>query len=447
MNKKILCNTNSNIITPFSCSYNELRKNWNRAVCQCPSYIVYCKNKYDVKYTIIWAKENKIPIRIRNRGHNYNGYSNGNCVLIIDVSEMNEVIVDEINKKVYVEGGVNNGHVYEVVSSKGYPFPGGTCPTVGVSGYALGGGWGLSCRNFGLGCDNLEEVELVNYNGEFLKANKYKNQDLFWALRGAGGGNFGVVVSMTFKLLEHVENVTIIQMDSVKTSKYNQELFLKTWQNWMHNQDKRISLISRIYNSTSDNLSITVKGIFYGNPDEARILLEPFLQISNMEYSLMYVSFLEAVTIIGSTYKPYEKFQSASFFVYRDFDDLEISNIVSLIQKRAVGSVFAGISLYSLGGRVSEVSVDETSFFHRGANYIMWIQSEWEDDRFECINCNWIEERFLYLHSITKGAYVNFPYNNLKDYISEYYGYHKKWLELVKFKYDPNNIFSFPQGI
>lgn len=99
-----------------------------------------------------------------------------------------------------VGGGIKNKKLSAELTSRGYPFPGATCPTVGVSGFVTGVGWGLSCRKFGLGCDSLLEIEMINYKGKLIKANNLKNTDLFWAIKGSGGGNYGVIVSMTFSL-------------------------------------------------------------------------------------------------------------------------------------------------------------------------------------------------------------------------------------------------------
>lgn len=188
------------IVTPLDPIYSEARQGFNTAIQQFPLIIVYCATKTDVSNAVIWSRRHCVPIRIRSGGHNYEGYSNGDCTLVIDISQMNDMRIDEGLNELIVQGGVTNKLVYEFVASKGYPFPGGTCPTVGVSGYALGGGWGLSCRNFGLGCDSLKEIELINYEGITIKANRESHCDLFWACRGAGGGNFGVIVSMTFNL-------------------------------------------------------------------------------------------------------------------------------------------------------------------------------------------------------------------------------------------------------
>lgn len=134
------CGLTGRIVIPADPFYNEARQDYNRAIQQYPLIIDYCRDKRDVANAVIWSRKYHVPLRIRNGGHNYEGYSNGNCTLVIDVSGMTRMDLDECKNLLYVQGGVTNRLVYEFVSSKGYPFPGGTCPTVGVGGYALGGG-------------------------------------------------------------------------------------------------------------------------------------------------------------------------------------------------------------------------------------------------------------------------------------------------------------------
>ena len=435
------------VIIPTDPVYRKARQGYNRAIQQYPLIINYCRNKQDVTNAVTWSRKFHVPLRIRNGGHNYEGYSNGDCTLVIDVSEMNHIDLDESGNLLTVQGGVPTRQVYEFVSSKGYPFPGGTCPTVGVSGYATGGGWGLSCRYLGLGCDSLEEIELVNYEGHIVKANRNRNVDLFWACRGAGGGNFGVIVSMKFRLPPKVDRVAIIEIDYLQVTPEEQKAFLQTWQGWLSGADSRMTLISRIYNSVNDGLAMLVRGIFYGRPEEAELILKPFLELSGAEYSIENTTFLEAVTIIGSSYPPFEKFQSASRFVLKDFSECEISELVGMIQERPRGSVFAGLSMYALGGRVREVKSDQTAFFYRNAHFIIWLENVWEENRATEANRKWVGRRFPTLGSITTGSYVNFPYNRLPHYLEEYYGSHVGSLKRIKEKYDPLNVFTFQQGI
>lgn len=435
------------IVTPKDPLYSVARQDYNRAVQQFPLIIDYCRDERDVANAVVWSRKNRVPLRVRNGGHNYEGYSNGDGVLVIDVSGLDRIKIDEEKNLLTVGGGVTNRRVYDFVSSRGYPFPGGTCPTVGVCGYSTGGGWGLSCRYLGLGCDSLAGIGLVNYEGKLIKASRSLNADLFWACRGAGGGNFGVIVSLEFILPRKVDKVTLIEIDYLGVGSQEQEDFLRVWQDWLRGADKRVTLISRIYNSAADGLSMLVRGIFYGGPDEAERLLAPFLALAGADYSFSYVTFLEAVTVIGSVYPPFERFQSASRFVTQDFTSAEIPRLVGLIRERAPGSVFAGLSMYALGGRVSEVGRDETAFFYRGAHFIIWLETVWEDARFAAQNRAWVGRRFPILAAVTTGSYVNFPYRGLRYYLSEYYGAHVPALEKIKRKYDPLDVFTFPQGL
>ncbi len=435
------------IVLPNNPLYNELRQGYNRAIQQYPVVIDYCQNEADVSNAVLWAREHDVPIRIRSGGHNYEGYSNGNCTLVIDISEMNTMEIDECEGVLRVQAGVTNGQVYGFVSSRGYPFPGGTCPTVGVSGYASGGGWGLSCRMFGLGCDSLLEIRMVNFEGKVLTANRMRNADLFWALRGAGGGNFGVITGMTFRLPPRLNRVTLIEIDYLHVSSREQVRFLQTWQNWLASADNRMTLIARIYNSESDGLAMLARGIFYGEPEEAREILRCFLALENAEPNFEYVSFLEAVTIIGSFYPPFEKFQSVSRFVLRELSVKECETLAEIVSRPPQGSVFAGVSLYALGGRVADIGVNETAFFYRQAGYILWLETVWENNRFAQENMDWINMWFPCFASMTEGSYVNFPYDELPCYLEEYYGEHAGVLRKIKEKYDPLNVFTYPQGI
>ncbi len=435
------------IVTPFNPIYNEARNGFNRAISRYPLIIVYCQSKRDVSNAILWARRNNVAIRIRNGKHNYEGYSNGDSTLIIDVSEMNGIIFDSSSKLLYLEGGVTNQQVYDFISSRQYPFPGGTCPTVGVSGYVLGGGWGLSCRLLGLGCDSLIEIELIDFEGTTIVANRNQFSDLFWACRGAGGGNFGVIVSMTFTLPPQIDQVTLIEIDYLNVRSSEQTEFLNLWQNWLESADPRITLISRIYYTVEDGLSILVRGIFYGELEEAKEIMGEFISLAAAQYNIEAMSFLEAVTIIGSVYPAYEKFKSVSRFVLRSLTVNEIEQLTSILRELPDGSVFAGLSMYALGGRVSEVPRDATAFYYRNARYIIWLETIWEEDQFAEDNNLWIAENFQTIQSLTTGSYVNFPYSELPDYQREYFGDHVKELIRIKLKYDPQNIFSFPQGI
>ena len=443
-----ICNFNhltGRIITPESPCYNEFRQVYNQAVDKYPLVIVFCQNETDVKNVICWSRSHGVSLRIRNGGHNYEGYSTGDDVLILDLSEMNHIDIDEVSHRVTVQAGVTNGQMYELMYSRGYPFPGGTCPTVGIGGYALGGGWGLSSRYLGLGCDNLIELSMVNSEGMTITASQFENPELFWALRGGGTGNFGVVTSMVFDLPKKVDKVTYIDIRYEDTDQEKQSIFIQLWQEWLADADPRITLVSRVFHSRQSGPGIIARGIFYGTPESVLGIIAPLLRLGGVKYNLRYLTFLETTRLIGEFYPPSEAFQSVSRFAMRDLQPCECWNLAGMIQELPSGSTYTGLSFYALGGAVSRISPDATAFYYRNARYILWLNTI-----FECClqnNASFIADRFCYLQSITQGSYVNFPYQCLPCCLEEYYGNHVCRLKEIKRCYDPCNVFSFPQGL
>lgn len=434
------------IIFPTNASYKEARQEWNRAIQKFPLLIVYCLQKRDVKNAILWARKNDMRVRIRSGGHHYEGYSIGNGVLVIDVSKLNKVELSGDKGFLKVEGGAQNKNVVDVVGPENIPFPAGTCPTVGVSGYTLGGGWGYSSRYLGLGCDSLVEVEMVNYKGEVVIANKSENSDLFWAFKGAGGGNFGVVVSLTFQLPKPVAKLTLVEFFFSKSSYAQMEEYMEIWQRWLRRLDSRMTLSCSLYEG-EDGLQIYTRGYFYGVTEEAEKLVEPFRVLKGGEFSFREVTYQAAAEEIFAQYPPSEKFKSTGRFVDRLYSKEEIRKIVYLLKNPPKGSIFASLSLYALGGEIEQVRKRDTAFYYRDASYILGLQSVWEEDQYAQENKDWVVNRFPVLASYTMGSFVNFPFSELPNYEEAYYGQNAMRLNQINKKYDPENFFTFPQGL
>lgn len=427
--------------------YDEARQEWNRSIDKYPLAIVYCNNKEDVSNAIKWTIKNKVGFRIRGGGHNYEGYSVGDLIIVIDISRLNKIHIDKERNIVKIQGGVKNSELYEAVSILGYPFPGGSCPTVGVSGYTLGGGWGYSCRYLGLGADSLKSIELIDFRGRLITANNYRNSELFWACKGAGGGNFGVVVSLTYNLPKKVREVTLINVYFPNCTKEKLCEIFKAVQGKLPVLDRKLTILARIYNSKEEGIASYTTGLYYGNKKEA---IEEIKFLTNIEGAQLEVdsgSFIEIIRKIMSNYPPYEKFKSTGRFVCRKYTDEEIQGFIELIMSRPKDSIYSALGMYALGGAVSDLNSDASAFYYRKANYIIGIQSVWLNNEYRAENVRWVEERFKYIYKLTTGSFINFPYSELKDYEKEYYGNNKCRLRSVKKYYDPCNIFRYPQSI
>ena len=436
------------VITKDDFKYEESRKSWNRAIEKYPLVIVYCYNKEDICNAMTWAKKNSLPIRIRSGCHNYEGYSTGNDIVVIDISRMNKIYIDEEKSIVKIQGGVRNRELYEAVCEKGYVFPGGGCPTVGVTGFALGGGWGYSSRLLGLGCDIAIEFEIIDYDGNVIIANENCNEDLFWACRGSGGGNFGVVSATTFRLEKKIEMATLITIDYKNIEVDLAVNIFEMFQNEFENLDRRINFKMAIYNSEEKGCGIKLTGLFYGNEEEANKILKPFKDIySKVDLNLKYTTVLDANTIIQDSHPDYEKYKSGGRFVYKTYNREEIEEIIKCTSYRPEGSIYVAISLYGLGGAVLDTEKTNTAFYYRDAKFIMGLQSVWEDTKYSEVNREWTKDVFNYIKDLTTGSFINFPFAELDDYEKEYYGENINRLREVKKKYDPYDTFNFPQGI
>lgn len=427
------------VVTPCDDTYGISRLEYNLSINKFPLAINYCYKQEDVCVAIKWCRRNNVNIRIRTGGHNYEGYSTGNGVLIIDTSKMNKIEVNTESDTVKIQAGTKLASIYSTLAKYGMGFPGGTCPTVGISGVVLGGGIGLSTRLFGLAADNLVELELVNWKGELLTANEHENPELFWACRGAGGGNFGVAISYTFKTYK-VDKITLIEL---RWNAESRESFLNTWQHWLSTADKRISCFAGF----SDN-GIFLNSFFYGTPQEARKILEDFLSLDGLlpESRIEYVPFIDAVKAIFAQYGPPNKFQATGRFVYKKLTAETIQKLVELVNNSPIKNT-GEIRLYSLGGKVKDLDNTDTAFFYRKAHYIMAITIEWNNKEEEAACKKWLAEGLRYIESFTEGSYINFPYLYLENYLYQYYGFNVKRLRKVKRIYDPYNIFKFQQSI
>lgn len=172
---------------------------FNCAVDKHPAYVVRCRDTKDVVDAIAWSRESRLELAVRGGGHSVSGASLCDGGIVLDVRAINAVDVDPGRLTVTVGGGATTGRVDTALQVHGLATTLGRVSTTGVAGFTLGGGSGWAERKFGFSTDNLLAATLVTADGEIVTTDEESEPDLFWALRG-GGGNFGVVTSMTFRV-------------------------------------------------------------------------------------------------------------------------------------------------------------------------------------------------------------------------------------------------------
>lgn len=417
-----------------------------------PDAIVYCKSTRDVQNAVKWALCKKVPIRIRSGGHNHEGFSTGTGI-IIDVSEMKEVKIDHITNKATIQPGITGGELYSLLYKEGLTQVGGTCGDVGISGLVLTGGIGPLIRKHGLTCDTLISFEMVNAKGEIIsltKDNEYK--DLFWACRGGGGGNFGVVTSLVLQLYP-AKKVTWFNIGWEWDQPF--EEVIETWQQLFADGDKKwfshIDIWAKEFPSEKLNQRpLKVLGVYYGTPEEAKKDLEPFLKIGQpKEQTIELVDWVHAIkefenaTAVFLTDKP--EYKSTGAYAMAPLPKEAIKIILDNL--KSSHSPLLNVLMFSMGGASANIPSTESAYFYRKATFFLDYSVQWLNPNEYTKHIAELDALRTKLLPYTTGDYVGNPDRSLKDYLNVYYGDNVEKLRCVKRKYDPNNLFQFEQGV
>ncbi|MFI8518310.1 FAD-binding oxidoreductase [Streptomyces sp. NPDC085481] len=187
------------VFTPGDPGYDEARVVFNGMIDRRPAVIAQCETPEDVSNAVLFGRETGLPIAVRGGGHSVAGSALNDGGLVVDLRRMHAVVADPENMTVRVAGGATMSHLDHACQPFHVAVTGGRASTTGVGGFTLGGGSGWLERRFGLACDSLLAAELITAEGKHVHTDAEENPELFWALHG-GGGNFGVVTSMTLRV-------------------------------------------------------------------------------------------------------------------------------------------------------------------------------------------------------------------------------------------------------
>ena len=179
--------------------YDEARAVYNAMIDRRPEVVVRAANAGDVIAAVDLARDRGLDLAVRGGGHSVPGFGTCDDGVVVDLGGMRGVRVDPLARTARAEGGATWGDFNAATHAFGLATTGGIISTTGVGGLTLGGGIGYLARGLGLSLDTLISADVVTADGRFLSASEREHEDLFWALRG-GGGNFGVVTALEFRL-------------------------------------------------------------------------------------------------------------------------------------------------------------------------------------------------------------------------------------------------------
>lgn len=432
-----------------------------------PAAVAYVAHPDDIRTTLAYARAHHLKVAIRNGGHSYGGWSSGNNRLIIDVSKLNRIRAT--GNSAVVGAGSKLIDVYRALAAKGTTIPAGSCPTVGVSGLTLGGGQGVTSRAYGLTCDSLTQATIVTADGKQLVANATTNKDLFWALRGAGNGNFGVVTELHFKTHPRPQGVT-----AYMTWPWSKAAALiKSFQEWGPSQPDEIWSSLHLACRAGGAPTISVAAFSLGTYRELQNAVDSLADRPGgpgpaSSVSLKRHSYEEAMEIYagcssfgtdaqchlpGSTpgRSPQGALGRETYTAKSDFFDRSISaaGIQTLLkQMQSVRGGAGSIALTALGGAVNRVSPTATAFVHRRSRMLAQYIASWGAGASGSTAQAWLTSAHNAMRPHASGAaYQNYPDPALRDWRKAYYGDAASRLTRLKKQYDPEGFFTYPQAL
>jgi FAD/FMN-containing dehydrogenase len=432
--------------------YEEARIGRNTDTCSFPAVIVFARRSTDVVRAVNWAREHGVPLRVRCGRHSYEGFSAVDDGIVIDVHDLRHIHYNPQNRRVTVGSGMSLAKLYEGLWKHKVTVPGGSCPTVGVAGHTLGGGYGLLARHFGLACDSLREVELVTAAGKIIRATEHDHTDLLWASRGGGGGNFGIATSFVFDT-HPIDNVSIFSLDW----KFSDlDAVLDAWQNWAPTVDHRLSSILVLKSQANGSLSAI--GQFVGPLDEMKTLLAPLINAGYPQTSMETLTFMDAMlSFSGQTpgrdrWKLHWSGENSHFKNSSDYADKLLTVEGRAILKHALETAPGPaclIQFEAYGGAIDNLATDTTAFVHRaGTLFNMQYQAYWGKSQDRAPFAQWVEDTRRSMQPHVSGrAYSNYCDSLIDDWPRAYYGQNLARLESIKKRYDHHGLFNFPQSI
>ncbi|KAK4421021.1 Berberine bridge enzyme-like 13 [Sesamum alatum] len=437
-----------------------------------------------VQAAVICAKELGIQLRLRSGGHDYEGLSYISDMeepfIILDLSKLRAVSVDMQDSSAWVQAGATVGELYYRISqkSKTHGFPAGLCTSLGIGGHITGGAYGTMMRKYGLGADNVIDARIVDASGRILDRESM-GEDLFWAIRGGGGGSFGIILAWKVRLVPVPATVTVFTVP--KTLEEGATKILYKWQQVADklDEDLFIRVIIQVVNGAQKGektVQTSYNALFLGRIDRLLDVMQmsfPELGLTRKDCTEM--SWIESVLYIAgyppktppevllqgkSLFKNY--FKAKSDFVRKPIPEDGLEGL----WKRLMEEDSPLMIFNPYGGMMSKISESETPFPHRkGVIFKIQYLTLWNDDKpeSEAKHMDWIRRLYNYMAAyasmLPREAYVNYRdldlgmNKNGSSFIqaslwgTKYFKDNFMRLVKVKTKADPDNFFRHEQSI
>jgi len=439
------------VVVPGSPGYDQARK---PAIARFhdtrPQAVVFCATAGDVAEALAVARRSGLRVVPRSGGHCFAGRSSSPGI-VIDVTPMRSVSVTggaTTGGVATIGAGARLGEVYDALAGQGLTIPAGCGPDVGIAGLTLGGGLGILGRTHGLTCDSLLAARIVLADGQTAACDDAHASDLFWALRGAGHGTFGVVTSLDFRTVPEPAT-TAFHL----TWPYDQaERVIRAWQDWAPAAPGGLAASLLITAAGTRPPVVNVFGAMLG--DEAatmRLLGELAVhdpataRTKPMPYrdTKRYLAGLgDQIAAAGP--EEGHSFVKSEFF-RRPLPDGAVAALVAGLGRDLPPGQARELDFSPWGGAYNRVAADATAFPHRDALFLLKQSVTVRPDGDQAAARDWLGRSWAAVHPWgSGGAYPNFPDPDLPDPGRAYYLGNYDRLRQVKARCDPSGFFGFP---
>ncbi|MET9519998.1 FAD-dependent oxidoreductase [Streptomyces sp. NPDC002994] len=434
-----------------------------------PQAIAYCKTPADVSNAILFAQSEGLHVAVRSGGHNYAGASTTQG-LVIDVSEMNAIKFG--TNTVTIGPGSLNIDVLNTLAAKGLSLSSGGCPTVAAGGFLQGGGLSFMTRSLGVGCDSVRSAQVVLANGNTVTASATKNSDLYWAIRGGGGGNFGVVTS--YELTPHVIGPLLVSYLFFPYERSVEVLDAST--RWLVNAPRSISggayitlpdaapgavpttVVTLVSRGTSAELAaetarlLAMTGQPVGRQDMTTSYRDLMLNIFGCGSLSQDACRRSEKTTTGQLTRPafgVERMRMVS----QPLPQSGWADVMAAFDAHQAAGQRRTLEVHWFGGVANDVAASATAYPHRDTLFCVSYRSTTADaanatPEGKAVAQQWVDGGFAAVNPHSNGGtYVNYMDPALQDWKQSYYGANYSRLVTVKNKYDPKRFFNSPHSV
>jgi FAD/FMN-containing dehydrogenase len=432
-------------------AYDEHRKIWNGSFDRYPALIARCAGVADVIAAVRFGRRAGLPVAVRGGGHSFPGYSVADDALMVDLSPMKGIRVDPEQRTARVQAGALLGELDKETQAFGLAVPSGIVTHTGVAGLTLGGGIGWIQRKFGLSVDQLNSMDMVTADGEFVQASADENADLFWGLCG-GGGNFGIVTEFEFNCVPLGPQVLA---GPVFWPMEQSPEVLRFYRDWL--ADAPEELMTIVVHRKAPPLPFVPEELhgkpvvmviccWAGDVEEGEKVVRPLKEFGSPVADVCVPKpYLAHQAMLDPSFPPGRWY----YFKSCDVDELS-DDVIDITVERSlqIASPLTSFPIWQMGGAISQRRDDETAFSGRTAGHTFNIggcteSSEGFDEERE-----WVRNFWSALEPYHTSVYVNFLGDEGADRVRDAYGAEKyDRLRTLKQKYDPDNFFRINQNI